>query len=496
MLHNPHQVDNQAIFELVRDLNDFTIHGPAYPLQDRQLIRWLEEPFEELKRKGKTQSQRLLKKSITTTLERIDEHLKQQSKQQIEKESDEFKDYRGYTIEYVGEGGWILARRLNPEEEPAGYDPIHQMYIKGYDKIVLYHYQKGRYKYFITKRSDFVDFPLGPEPKPNTILFNLDDIEKGWGGDSTKGGSPFKNNGSLMHPKDVCVVIDNTITKSRRIRNHITTPENITFLIKSKGKNLPLPEKVLRNIGLAFTLEPIPDKRGCTTRFNDLKPTITLEMLTSAAVNSSLAYMHLAKYCLEHQTIEGSYKFLLEAMTHSKWARDGGKVNQGMLEFTVPIVAAHMLYDPQSQKNPYKVLEMASKNLKATSRKDVDLLIETKKRGNLFSNVQHKYKVKQRLKEKTVYDYYLAELEEEKKKGYSTGVVHNRQFVEGFKDVGLLLQTFQKSKKEKFCDRVSEAYETLLEKQEQPIGKGLAADLVSAMLYLAFSYSNGDTIVN
>ncbi len=498
LLQNPQLVHSRAIVELVRDVNDYDVHGPAYPVASKRKIQLYEEPFEKLQEKNKVNDVAALRKVVEGTMKRLDGFVGRHGGEDSTKDEDpaDSIDFPGYRIEYIGESGWVLARKIAFEEAPHGYNPILELYKKGYEKVVLYHELDGRRKVTIAKKSDFIDFPLGPGDVPSSILFKLDDLEKGWGGGSTIGGSPRESGGSSLPIQKICSIVDNAVRKSRKEKKSLSTPEEITLLVNDAEERLPVPEKVMKNIALAFALEPIPDKRGCTTRYSDLKPTITLEMLTSAAVNSSVAYLHLARYCLEHQTVKGSYQYLFEAMTFSKWGRGGGKTNQGMLEFTVPIVAAQMVYDPRAEKNPLRLLEKTSLYLKETSERDVEYLIETKKRGNVFSNVQDKYPVNEHHGVNNVYRYYAKELSEEKGKGYGTGIVHNRQFVRGFPDVALMLRVFNNSTEEKFSERVNEAYERMLEFQQyKPIGKGLAADLIASMLYLAFTYSKGELIV-
>lgn len=497
LLQNPQLAKNPFIINLVRDLNDFDVHGPMYPIEQKETIDWLEQPFKEVKKQNQANKVRSLRKAFNETTRRLKETIANQPTfQQDDCLVVSNGTFEGYKLEYVGEGGWVLARRVNRGKEPEDYDPISELYKKGFDKIILYEDFGDRRKFTVCKRSDFIDFPVGPGTEPDTILFALDDIEKGWGGGSTVGGSPRETAGSELEPKTVCRVADNAVIKSKKKKKPLVTDNNIILMVNDASETLPVPEKVLRNIGLAFALEPIPDKRGCTTRYRDLKPTITLEMFTSAAINSSIAYLHLSRYCLEHQTIEGSYQFLLEAMRLSKWARGGGKVNQGMLEFTVPIIATQMLIDPQAKKDPYELLEQTTQRLNETTRKDVRFLIEAKRLGNILSNVETKYPVNEHPRAKDVLEYYENELRVAKKGEQGTSIVHNAQFVNGFKDVAIMLEAFTNSRNPRFSERVNDAYETMLGKQEiNPLGKGLAADLVATMLYLSFAYSHGDMIV-
>ena len=140
-----------------------------------------------------------------------------------------------------------------------------------------------------------------------------------------------------------------------------------------------------------------------------------------------------------------------------------------------------------------EVLRRAPDLLLSTTSSDVKNLIEMKKIGNRMSGVEEKFPVREHLVE-NVFDYYHAELGLEKEQGRRNGIVHNRQFVEGFPDVKIALDAFLNSRKKKFSEKVREAYEAILEKEK--MGVGIAADFIAVMLYLVFSFANGKEIIN
>jgi hypothetical protein len=134
--------------------------------------------------------------------------------------------------------------------------------------------------------------------------------------------------------------------------------------------------------------------------------------------------------------------------------------------------------------------------LQQTNAVDVNWLIETKTLANKMSNVVHKYPVREH-NVATVFDYYKNELEIERNRKNLNGIVHNRQFVEGYPDVRLVFEAFEKSSKDKFADKVVEATNQLyMVPGYEELGHGIVADFNAVSNYLALAYSHGKEIIN
>lgn len=85
-----------------------------------------------------------------------------------------------------------------------------QAYALGYEVVVLHKpAADGSTTYTIAKRSDLVNWPVGPSSDPNTILGRLNALELGWGGGSSIGGSPRLPEGvsSRLTPDQVWAVV-------------------------------------------------------------------------------------------------------------------------------------------------------------------------------------------------------------------------------------------------------------------------------------------------
>src|SRR3989344_2943281 len=164
--------------------------------------------------------------------------------------------------------------------------------------------------------------------------------------------------------------------------------------VKAVYDNLSLPEKEARNMTLACTLEPLSDKPGCVTRYQD-SPKNTLEMFIAGGVNIYPAYYHLAEHLHKNRSPSGMYRFFKEAVLLSKANRDGGQINLGILEFSFPIVAAHVLYDPLSQSSVDELLIVAGRVIQETEKSDLGFFVEGKDaaRDISFSHRAKRYEV-------------------------------------------------------------------------------------------------------
>lgn len=260
--------------------------------------------------------------------------------------------------------------------------------------------------------------------------------------------------------------------------------------VEAAYNSLSLPEKEARNMALACALEPLSDKPGCVTRYED-SPKNTLEMFISGGVNIYPAYYHLAEHLQKNRNPAGMYQFFKEAVLLSKANRDGGQINLGILEFSFPIVAAHILYDPSSKGGVEELLIAAGRVVKETSRDDAVSFAEGKiaARDISFSHRAKQYEV-QRHEVNSVFHFYQKEFERESRpEGHPTGVIHNKQFLENFPDIRLSYDTFVQSEG-KFSDRLVAAYNAILQKKEnQGIGPGLGADFIAVTIYLALNYN-------
>jgi hypothetical protein len=85
----------------------------------------------------------------------------------------------------------------------SGFATIYRL---GYDiGVLVTDAAHGTLTYTVGKRSDLVQYPLGPGDKSDSLLGMLRAVEPGWGGGSTIGGSPRNQDGSSskLGPEEV-----------------------------------------------------------------------------------------------------------------------------------------------------------------------------------------------------------------------------------------------------------------------------------------------------
>ena len=262
--------------------------------------------------------------------------------------------------------------------------------------------------------------------------------------------------------------------------------------VSSSYDALPLAEKEARNVALACALEPLSNKPGCVTRWRDENRN-TLEMFVAGGINVFPAFYHLAEYLERTNWPEGIYQFFKEAILLSKYSRQGGQINQGILEFLCPIVATHILHDAESYKLEVKdLLKKSTETIIQTRKEDVSFLIEGKVFGEeITRQARGKGYTVHSPDAESVFEYYLMEYKREQESGeHVTGVLHNKQFVEGFQDILVTYEALRDSRRN-FSGKVEDAYREVMNKRENlGMGVGLAADFTAVAIYIALSYLN------
>src|SRR3989344_1055222 len=122
-----------------------------------------------------------------------------------------------------------------------------------------------------------------------------------------------------------------------------------------EGVNSRSSSEIARCVMLAAALEPLSDKGGCTTRNTNISRHLKLEYFITGGINIGQVFRELAKECLGVYVSPRSvgivsppikmYKHCFNAQRDSLKNRNGGRINQGIIELLVPIVAAQCLYD-------------------------------------------------------------------------------------------------------------------------------------------------------
>ena len=192
LLQHPNLIQDPLIQDLVNDVGNIDAHGPSYfpyikdPEMCQQFFKGVMAP-ESRARKTGFYSQINLEKLLFTCLGRTNRLLLKKLRFSIPRE----KRCNSYQITHRGTG-WVM---VHCSERVFG-----AMYKEGYSRVVSYHdveatgddgTMESSHAYTIAKQSDLVQNFNIPY-----ILEHLHDIESGWGGGSSIGGAPRRENGS------------------------------------------------------------------------------------------------------------------------------------------------------------------------------------------------------------------------------------------------------------------------------------------------------------
>jgi hypothetical protein len=201
LLQNPRLAVRSDVRAIVEAVGAIDAHGPAYPLGEGNMLA---EVFyegvmapEKDTRRARTYGHCDLNGLLRLCMERFG--------QMIEGENFgiDFVDNEPVHYVFTHQGaGWAVVYS-------EGF-AFPTLYDDGYNAVVLYNtLPDGSWGYTIGKKSEFVNFPVGPASKPGTILHMLAAAEPGWGGGSSIGGAPRNPDGSRsrLSPKKVFELI-------------------------------------------------------------------------------------------------------------------------------------------------------------------------------------------------------------------------------------------------------------------------------------------------
>ena len=177
------------------------------------------------------------------------------------------------------------------------------------------------------------------------------------------------------------------------------------------------------------------------------------------------------------------YCFALQAQKESIRNRSGGRINQGIIELLVPVVAAQCLFERGGFLSIDDLLKKTVDVMKGTFKGDVDYLIEMKRFAYDLCRYNDR-SVPDHPEAGNVYEYYAADLASSTN---PTGIAHNGEFVNGFPTVNIMYNSIINSKERTFVKKVEEAYRLGIERHDKSIGRGFLADCIAAAIYLVLS---------
>lgn len=210
LLENPEHARDTKVRFLVDAVSAMDAHGPAYPPAEPNWVsRFYDEALASLNEVHKA------KKYATIDLDVLLAACTYEISCMVFNYAKKIKvrppvAERTWAVRYASKdkigGGWVLV-----ESDSYVFDLIYQA---GHHVAVAFQKLPDEsYLYTIGKRSDLVDFPLGPHTVPGTALYALNAVETGWGGSSSIGGAPRNPDGSRskLTPTQVVDIINSAL---------------------------------------------------------------------------------------------------------------------------------------------------------------------------------------------------------------------------------------------------------------------------------------------
>ncbi|MCI8466865.1 MAG: hypothetical protein HFI08_01530 [Bacilli bacterium] len=238
---------------------------------------------------------------------------------------------------------------------------------------------------------------------------------------------------------------------------------------------------IMHYVILASILEPIPEKKGCTTRKNDWQNKSKLEYFLISGVNIGRVFHELAER-IKHNNYKQPdliYDLAYKAQKESLKNRKGGKINFGIIELMIPIVTTQLI----EQKYDISILDKVEKMLQNTTKEDVKYHYQFRK---IAKDVSKQFPNTTIYDTPNLYEYYKidkSELENDVHKEYITKF-------ERIKQAYYILETTYKDGD--LLDISINAYNTILKDCNNY--SGLAADYICVALYF-YLINHPDVII-
>ncbi len=289
----------------------------------------------------------------------------------------------------------------------------------------------------------------------------------------------------------------------KEIKNDVSIVEKNNLYNNISWQNKYSSSEVARRVMLACALEPISNKYGCTTRYIDAHPCIKFDYFISAAINIGDSFRELSDRIQDYNNLIIAdsklikkpliiYDLAYKAQQDSKKNHAGGRINQGIIELLIPIVAAQMKHSYDGDNYCGVNLMYAKKILNETTKEDVDFLIQTKRLAFDLSGYGTR-EVKSHLFASNVFQYYYYDMLASPIG--STSYLHNSEFVNGFPTVKKIYDLISNDNSSTLARKVENAYSEIRLVEHKNIGAGLTADYVAAALYLLLSSNQKEVLV-
>jgi len=164
--------------------------------------------------------------------------------------------------------------------------------------------------------------------------------------------------------------------------------------------NETIKNEIVRKVIISSILEPILEKQSCTSLFRQTSKS-RIEHFLIAGVNIGFVFNDAIRH-YQKEGVSGIYEYYYIAQKSSFLNRDGGRANQGIIEFLLPVAVSFI---DCKKREATKILSHVAQILKKTNIKDVEWLLKGKNYAFKHSD-SNKDKVIPFVG-KNVFDHYL-----------------------------------------------------------------------------------------
>jgi hypothetical protein len=266
----------------------------------------------------------------------------------------------------------------------------------------------------------------------------------------------------------------------------MTTKSRFHHIVWSELEERITPRDVRRYVQLASVIEPISEKKGCTTRSKDLCEYQKLEYFLTAGVNIGDAFEDLAHKIQDIGFPCQTYTFCYRAQADSKKNRRGGRVNQGIIEFLFPLVISQI---SNKLTNTNQIIDCVPAVLKKTTPEDTIWLQSMQNLAFEMSGYQHRTFVIQ--KNTNILEYYKKRLENSVK---PSDKYHNNEIVSNYPTLKFMLKELSHCKNSSISKSMQFVYDKVRQK-EPNMPSGIIADLTACLIYLKLSCERTSKLV-
>lgn len=189
------------------------------------------------------------------------------------------------------------------------------------------------------------------------------------------------------------------------------------------------PLEVQRQVSLAFVLEPLAEKEGCTTRYKDQNSELSLARLQAAGVSVGPYFYELAtRVKKESGQPKVFYDLFQPALASSALNATSKKhINYGLLELLFPFVIARLTIDGDG----LAVCNRFSEVLKNSSSDDVDYIDQARSLAWSTSRKDYKRNYPKKIGGANLLEYYQRNVTESRKINYGTSARWYEELVRG-----------------------------------------------------------------